>query len=268
MKKFMITLMVMMTMLVSSAKGMSYELAHENAAFIADKMAYELDLTEMQYESVYEVYFDYFTFITPTTISAVYWNHLCIDLKYILSPVQYRLFERTEYFYHPVYYSGLRWHFRIYNRYNRGNYYFSRPRAYVHYVAGAHSRNAYADRRSHYERHPHNAPIGGGMRSVMVGRRNDTSPMPPHITQQRHNNPPTGQGRVTNPRNNVNNNNSRPTNQGNVSNGRNKVNNNVNNSNRNNTGRTNATGGRTQVTPNQKGATNSGNPVSAKGGRR
>ncbi|MBR3454158.1 MAG: hypothetical protein IKH26_02425 [Bacteroidaceae bacterium] len=179
MKKFMITLMVMMTMVVTSAKGMSYELAREEAAFIADKMAYELDLSEMQYESVYEVYFDYFLNITPTNIYGIYWDHLCTDLTYILTPGQYRRFKNIAYFYRPVVYrSGNLWSFPIYNLYVRDYYYFNRPQAYVVYRS-AHSR-ANNHHTSYYKGINYSRPAGGGMRTVKTGRRNDYAPVGGH----------------------------------------------------------------------------------------
>ena len=53
MRHFMI-LALMMVMTIS-AKAISYEQAKEDALFLTDKMAYELSLTEEQYEAVYEI---------------------------------------------------------------------------------------------------------------------------------------------------------------------------------------------------------------------
>lgn len=175
----MTTLMVMMTMLVSSAKGMSYEMAHEEAAFIADKMAYELDLSEMQYESVYEVYFDYFLNVTPSNIYGIYWDHLCTDLSYILTPDQYRRFRNLAYFYRPVVYrNGNHWSFAIYTRYARDYFFFNRPQAYIVYRSG-HSR-AHNNHVSYYKGIHYNHPAAGGMRTVRAGRHNDNPPMAGH----------------------------------------------------------------------------------------
>ena len=57
MKKVLFTLAMMLTTLTASA--MSYKQAREQALFLTDKMAYELDLTEEQYEAAYEVNLDY-----------------------------------------------------------------------------------------------------------------------------------------------------------------------------------------------------------------
>ena len=56
MKKILFTLTL--TLISITSFGMSYEKARENALFLTDKMAYELDLTEEQYEAAYEVNLD------------------------------------------------------------------------------------------------------------------------------------------------------------------------------------------------------------------
>ena len=67
MKKMMILAMMMvMTIsarsampLGSSKNAMSYNAAKNEALFLSDKMAYELNLTAAQYEAVYEINLDY-----------------------------------------------------------------------------------------------------------------------------------------------------------------------------------------------------------------
>ena len=206
----MTTLMVMMTMLVSSAKGMSYEMAHDEAAFIADKMAYELDLSEMQYESVYEVYFDYFLSITPSTIYGIYWDHLCTDLSYILTPYQYRRFRNSAYFYRPVVYrNGNLWSFAIHTRYARDYYFFNRPQAYIVYRSG-HSR-AHNNHISYYKGINYTHPVGGGMRTVRAGRHHDNPPVGSQIHKGHVSDPhPNDVHKPNHPNTNA----SRPTNSG------------------------------------------------------
>lgn len=50
MKKFIFALIAMVMMTVS-ATAMSYEQARQQALFLTDKMAYELNLTDEQYEA-------------------------------------------------------------------------------------------------------------------------------------------------------------------------------------------------------------------------
>ena len=51
--------MAMMLTVALSASAMSYEQARERALFLTDKMAYELNLNDEQYEAAYEVNLDY-----------------------------------------------------------------------------------------------------------------------------------------------------------------------------------------------------------------
>ena len=52
MKKMFFALMVMLTSTMA-ASAMSYEQARNEALFLTDKMAYELNLTDEQYEAAY-----------------------------------------------------------------------------------------------------------------------------------------------------------------------------------------------------------------------
>ena len=57
MKKIIMTLVAMLT-IAASGKAMSYEQARNEALFLTDKMAYELNLTDEQYEAAYEINLD------------------------------------------------------------------------------------------------------------------------------------------------------------------------------------------------------------------
>ena len=52
------TLAMMMAMTIT-ANAMSYTAAKNEALFLSDKMAYELNLTDAQYDAVYEINLDY-----------------------------------------------------------------------------------------------------------------------------------------------------------------------------------------------------------------
>ena len=58
MKKIFLSLIAMLV-LTLSANAMSYEQARQQALFLTDKMAYELNLTEEQYQAAYEINLDY-----------------------------------------------------------------------------------------------------------------------------------------------------------------------------------------------------------------
>lgn len=138
MKKFILALVAMVTMTVTSASAMSYEQARQQALFLTDKMAYELNLTDDQYEAAYETNLDYLMSVnTVDDLYGVYWRQRNLDLSYILLDWQYRSFLNATYFYRPLYWNAGYWHFGIYARYPRRNYYFfGRPHFYTSYCGG------------------------------------------------------------------------------------------------------------------------------------
>lgn len=138
MKKFILALVAMVTMTVTSASAMSYEQARQQALFLTDKMAYELNLTDDQYEAAYETNLDYLMSVnTVDDLYGVYWRQRNIDLSYILLDWQYRSFLNATYFYRPLYWNAGYWHFGIYARYPHRNYYFfGRPHFYTSYCGG------------------------------------------------------------------------------------------------------------------------------------
>ncbi len=137
MKKFMLALVALITMTVQ-ASAMSYEQARDQALFLTDKMAYELNLTDDQYEAAYEINLDYLMGINSRNdLYGNYWTQRNLDLSYILLDWQYRAFVNAAYFYRPLYWDAGFWHFRIYARYpHRDYFYFGRPAFYVSYRGG------------------------------------------------------------------------------------------------------------------------------------
>ena len=137
MKKMIIALVALFAF-VASAQAMSYEQARQQALFLTDKMAYELNLTEEQYEAAYEINLDYLMGVnTQADLYGTYWERRNLDLGYILLDWQYRLYLDATYFYRPLYWSGGYWHFGIYARYpHRDYFYFGVPRFYAVYRGG------------------------------------------------------------------------------------------------------------------------------------
>lgn len=138
MKRMIIALVAMFMMTFTTASAMSYEQARQQALFLTDKMAYELNLTEDQYEAAYEVNLDYLMSVdTYDDLYGAYWRQRNMDLSYILLDWQYRTYLNATYFYRPLYWNAGYWHFGIYARYPRRDYfYFGRPRFYVSYRGG------------------------------------------------------------------------------------------------------------------------------------
>lgn len=137
MKKLVLALVALFTMTVQ-ASAMSYEQARDQALFLTDKMAYELNLTDDQYEAAYEINLDYLMGINNyNDLYGAYWTQRNLDLSYILLDWQYRAFVDAAYFYRPLYWDGGYWHFRIYARYpHRDYFFFGRPTFYVSYHGG------------------------------------------------------------------------------------------------------------------------------------
>ena len=153
MKRMIIALVAMFTMTFTTASAMSYEQARQQALFLTDKMAYELNLTEDQYEAAYEVNLDYLMSVdTYDDLYGAYWRQRNMDLSYILLDWQYRTYINATYFYRPLYWNAGYWHFGIYARYPRRDYfYFGRPHFYVSY-RGGHSWRVNGNRSWYYGR--------------------------------------------------------------------------------------------------------------------
>ena len=153
MKRMIIALVAMFMMTFTTASAMSYEQARQQALFLTDKMAYELNLTEDQYEAAYEVNLDYLMRVdTYDDLYGAYWRQRNMDLSYILLDWEYRTYINATYFYRPLYWNAGYWHFGIYARYPRRDYfYFGRPHFYVSY-RGGHSWRVNGNRSWYYGR--------------------------------------------------------------------------------------------------------------------
>ncbi len=167
MKKTLLTLALIMVAFTSQVFAMSMSNIRTNARFLSDRMAYELDLTPMQYDDCYEINFDFIYAINNIMDDVVYGygdaveNYYRLldyrneDLRYVLSARQYARFITMEYFYRPIYTTGRNWAFRIHTIYsNRNFFYYDAPSIY-HSYRGAHSRMHYHN--DYYvTRHHHN----------------------------------------------------------------------------------------------------------------
>ena len=158
MKRYILSIMAMMTMALTT-NAMSFTQAQREALFLTDKMAYELNLTDEQYDACYEINLDYLMGVsTVDDLYGTYWTRRNLDMSYILLDWQLSAFRAASYFYRPLYWSAGCWHFGIYARYPRRTFfYFSRPTVYVSY-RGGHSwrmnggRSYYHGLRDHYRR--------------------------------------------------------------------------------------------------------------------
>lgn len=175
MKRYIITLIMAITAW-QAANAMSYEQARQEALYLTDKMAYELNLNDQQYNDAYEINLDYFLSLnSEADLYEDYLSYRLSDLRHILYDWQYSLMMAADYFIRPVYWRSSGWYFSIYNHYNHGYFYYSYPTVYYSY-RGGHGRihynhGFYADRRPAWNGGLRgNQPIGG--RNGRDGRSN------------------------------------------------------------------------------------------------
>ena len=190
--------MAMMT-IAFNANAMSFTQAQREALFLTDKMAYELNLTDEQYDACYEINLDYLMSVsTVDDLYGSYWTRRNIDMGYVLFDWQLAAFRAATYFYRPLYWDAGCWHFGIYARYPRRTfYYFSHPTVYVSY-RGGHSwrmNGGHSYYHGHQDRFRNHRVEHVGMRDHFKnGRFNNTRPnvdrnnTRPNI--DRHNNRP------------------------------------------------------------------------------
>ena len=158
MKKMFFALMVMLTSTLS-ASAMSYEQARNEALFLTDKMAYELNLTDEQYEAAYEINLDYLMGVAGRDdVFGTYWERRNLDLSYVLYDWQWKAYLAASYFYRPLYWEAGYWHFGIYRVYpHRDFFYFGRPHFYATY-RGKHAWHIHGSRGYYYGRREHFRP--------------------------------------------------------------------------------------------------------------
>lgn len=154
MKKYILSMIFVMAAWMD-ANAMSFERAQREALYLTDKMAYELNLNDQQYNDAYEINLDYFLCVdSPSDLYGVYYNHRLGDLRCILHNWQYNLLLAADYFLRPIVWRAGSWFFPIYNHYNYGYFYYSRPRVWVSYYGGHshayHHDGFYAHRRPNW----------------------------------------------------------------------------------------------------------------------
>ena len=140
MKKIIISLMLSMAAFLG-ANAMSFSRAQEEALYLTDKMAYELNLDEQQYNDAYEINLDYFLSIgSPSDLDGIYYDYRLNDLRCILHDWQYSLLTAADYFLRPLAWRAGAWYFPVYSYYRRNHFYYGRPSVWVSY-RGGHSRH-------------------------------------------------------------------------------------------------------------------------------
>ena len=165
-----------------SANAMSYTAAKNEALFLSDKMAYELNLTASQYEDVYEINLDYLMNLNGRAdVFGIWWDRRNAELRYVLNAWQYDKYMAISHFYRPVAWKSGAFTFAVYSHYNRGHFYNAHPKVYVTYKGGNHHKadRHYADRHEHKPAVHHNAQM---MHNSKPAVHNDKK----HGTNERH----------------------------------------------------------------------------------
>ena len=143
-------ILAMMMVMTISANAMSYNAAKNEALFLSDKMAYELNLTAAQYEAVYEINLDYLMSLNGhADVFGTWWNRRNADLRYVLTSWQYDKYMALSHFYRPVAWKAGSWTFAVYSHYNRGHFYNDRPTVFVN------KNLSLSNKKTHFSHHRH-----------------------------------------------------------------------------------------------------------------
>lgn len=136
MKKMMF--MAILMVMTITANAMSYKEAKKEALYLSDKMAYELDLTDAQYDAVYEINLDYMMSVNGRNdVYGAWWSRRNTDLQFVLTAYQYNKYIGLSYFYRPLTWHNGSWTFNVYTHYsNKSHFYKGHPKGYVSYKGG------------------------------------------------------------------------------------------------------------------------------------
>ncbi|MBR4920509.1 MAG: hypothetical protein IKZ62_04230 [Prevotella sp.] len=135
MKKMM--MMAMMMVMTITANAMSYNAAKNEALFLSDKMAYELNLTDAQYDAVYEINLDYLMSVNGRHDAyGTWWNRRNTELRFVLNGWQFNKFMELTYFYRPITWHNGAWRFHIYSHYDRTRFFKHHPTVFASYKGG------------------------------------------------------------------------------------------------------------------------------------
>ena len=167
---------ILMTMTIT-ANVMSYTQAKSEALYLSDKMAYELDLTDAQYDAVYEINLDYMMSVNGRNdVYGAWWSRRNTDLQFVLTAYQYKKYVELSYFYRPLTWHNGSWTFNIYTRYTGKNHFYKgHPKGYASYKGGNNKKpDHYASVKPKNDRNDHgNGSTGKNTTSKPGGHHNN-----------------------------------------------------------------------------------------------
>lgn len=132
-RKFTLLFCFMLCACFLSARASSFGDIRVNARFLTDRMAFELNLNQSQYNDLFEINFDFLSGVDPYLTGMAcadaaaldaYYRYLDErndDLRWVLSSSAYARFLAIEYFFRPIYALNNVCYLRVYKVYpNRG----------------------------------------------------------------------------------------------------------------------------------------------------
>lgn len=173
-----ILLSMLLILCASYLRAMNYEEARNQAWFLTDKMAYELNLTAEQYDRAYQINLDYLMSLrSQSDCIGPYWQYRDTDLRCILYDWQYNLYRTLDYFFRPVRWYDAQWYYPVFDHYRYGYYYFDRPNIYVTYHGGMWRRRGHNSPSPYLAMRPsHGVGLRDQYKRGWIGGGN----MPPH----------------------------------------------------------------------------------------
>lgn len=197
-RRFFILLMMALCWIVLPASASTLGDIRVNARFLTDRMAYELRLTNRQYDDIFEINYDFFYNVDPYVDRMSYGDPYALDMYYryldernddirwVLSRGHYMRFMKLDYFFLPIYAVNRVCHIRIYNIYpNRTHFYYGRPSHYFSY-RGSHCRHnlgGVSFYQTHYRKHYHHSIYKGHYQSVRTRTRGRDFPTINHSSR-------------------------------------------------------------------------------------
>lgn len=165
-------MVTMILAFVVSAHAMSYDEARERALFLTDKMAYELQLDDRQYDAAYRINLNYLMSLNRRSdVYSSYWRARNRYLQDIFSDLQYRRYAAASYFFRPAYWANNSWLLSVCRRYaNPSCLYRYHPHTYDIYCGRRHHSDKYYKDMAHKWK-KHQKEVRKEMRREMKERR-------------------------------------------------------------------------------------------------
>ncbi len=194
-RRFFILLLMALCWIVLPASASRLGDIRVNARFLTDRMAYELRLSNRQYNDIFEINYDFFYNVDPYIDRMSYGDPYALDMYYryldernddirwVLSRKHYKRFMSLEHFFLPIYAVNRVCYIRIYNIYpNRTHFYYGRPSHYFSYRGGhcRHHCGGVSFYQTHYRKNYRHSVYTGHYQTVRTRTRGRDFPVVSH----------------------------------------------------------------------------------------